>query len=152
MRRCCFVVFAALSLGASLSFAGQIETRAISPAGSMPVKVAMNVMTSLLFPQPVVAVIGLGLADDSAGVPASGATIGVRKQPGSTLLALHAFIPNAHEVLTVLLADGKLYVFELVSDPIPDVAVTLVMAAGADGQTAAQAPPGVWTPSVAQNN
>jgi len=112
-----------LWFAASIAGAQTIATKVLSPG--TPIKIALSpaLTTTLLFPGPPSGTFGLGLV--TAQSANNGGSVQVDHPDGSNVLVLHALSETAHVLATVLL-DGALYVFDLQSEPTPDVAVTLV--------------------------
>jgi hypothetical protein len=112
-------------LSVSLAGAQTIATKILSP--SAPIKIALSpaLTTTLLFPGPLSGTFGLGLVNGTN--PQAAGTVQVDHPDGSNVLVLHALTETAHVLATVLL-DGVLYVFDLQSGPVPDVAVTFTKA------------------------
>lgn len=112
-----------LFLCASLASGQTIATKVLSP--TIPIRIALSpaLTTTLLFPGPLSGTFGLGLVNGTN--PQAAGVVQVDHPDGSGLLVLHALSETAHVLMTVLL-DGQLFVFDLQSAAIPDVAVTLV--------------------------
>src|SRR4051794_37630515 len=123
-----FVAAAAALLPLAPVQAAPIETRALNPSNAMRVTLSPNVMTTLKFPEAVSCLSGLGLVMETGGTQnaPSGASVGVSRPSGAPFLGLHALASPVHEVMTVVLGDGNLYVFDLETGANPDVAITLV--------------------------
>jgi hypothetical protein len=119
-------------LTASVCVAQTIATRVLSPGVPIHIALSPALTTTLLFPGPLSGTFGLGLVNAQSN---TGGTVQVDHPDGSNVLVLHPLTETAHVIATVLL-DGALYVFDLQSDPAPDVAVTLVR----QSQQAADAP------------
>jgi hypothetical protein len=109
-----------------LAIAQNIDTRVLNPSQPMRITVNPNVATTLLFPDAIGGAFGLGLVGAGAHEnQAAAGSIAVEHPEGSPLMVLHALMPGAKVVMTVLL-DGKLYVFDVQSGAEPDLAVTYV--------------------------
>src|SRR3977135_1850875 len=108
-----------LFLCVSLASGQTIATKVLS--SSVPMRFALSpaLTTTLLFPTAISGAFGLGLVTGTAQI---NGMVQVDHPEGSGLLVLHALSETAHVLMTVLL-DGQLYVFDLQSAAIPDVAV-----------------------------
>jgi hypothetical protein len=114
------LIFLLLALGAS---AQTIATRVITPASPTQISLSPQLTTTLLFPAPPSGTFGLGLVNNQ-GSSANG-SVQIEHPDGSQIIVLRALNEDARVTMTVLL-EGQLYVFDLRSAPVPDVAVTLV--------------------------
>ena len=112
----------ALVLTAALACGQTISTRTISPATPTRIELSPQLTTTLLFPEPLSGVFGLGLVSNSGSQ--AGGVVQVEHPDGSNLLVLHALSENSRVIATVLMS-GVLYVLDIASGPQPDVAVTL---------------------------
>lgn len=117
---------AAAILFLSVSFVGAqtIATKVLTPGTPIRISLSPQITSTLLFPGPLSGTFGLGLVAGT-NPQAAGGTVQVDHPDGSNVLVLHALTESAHVLATILL-DGHLYVFDLQSGPVPDVAVTLV--------------------------
>jgi hypothetical protein len=97
----------------------------ITPASPTQINLSPQLTTTLLFPAVPSGTFGLGLVNNQ-GSSANG-SVQIEHPDGSQIIILHALNEDARVTMTVLL-EGQLYVFDLRSAPMPDVAVTLVKA------------------------
>jgi hypothetical protein len=117
-----------LLLTAAHASAQHIETRVLTPAAPMRITISPNVATTLLFPEAIGGAFGLGLvgAGGHENQTSAQGSVALEHPEGSPLMVLHALMPGAKVVMTVLL-DGKLYVFDVSAGPDPDFAITYVL-------------------------
>jgi hypothetical protein len=110
-------------LSALAAVAQTISTRVITPGSPTRIALSPQLTTTLLFPAVPSGTFGLGLVNNqSAGANGS---VQIEHPDGSQIIVLHALNEPAAAMMTVLM-DGQLYVFDLCSAPVADVAVTLV--------------------------
>lgn len=102
-----------------------IATRVITPGSPTPISLSPQLTTTLLFPSVPGGTFGLGLVNNQSG--SSNGLVQIEHPEGSQIIVLRALNESANVTMTVLL-DGQLYVFDLHSASVPDVAVTLVKA------------------------
>ena len=117
-----------LLLIASAAIGQTIATRVITPSAPTQIALSPQLTTALLFPGVPAGTFGLGLINNQ-GSSANG-SVQIEHPEGSQIIVLHALSESANVMMTVLL-EGQLYVFNLRSAPVPDVAVTLVKGDGA---------------------
>jgi hypothetical protein len=131
---------AALAAGLSClpsALAAPIETRLLDPMTPAAITLSTGALTTLKFPQGVNGVLGLGLSLGTDASKATGADVQVLWKPGEPFVSLYALSKDAREQMTVILG-GEMYVFELETGNIPDVAVALVRAPQGEAGLAAQ--------------
>lgn len=117
-----------VSLGLGLSMAGgqTVDRLTLSSTRAVPIRVSMKGTTTLLFSRPVGAILGQHLTNGESEV-VEGASYQYAHQPGTTLLAVTALVPD-QEVSMVLVIDEKLYILRLThDDERPHVAVQLTV-------------------------
>ena len=117
--------FLILFCSASLAMAQNIATKILTPGAPIPISLSPQLTTTLLLPAVPSGTFGLGLVNNQN--TASNGSVQIEHPDGSPILVLHALNESANVMMTVLL-DGQLFVFNLRSAPVPDVAVTLVKA------------------------
>jgi hypothetical protein len=112
--------------------AGQVEgqtivTRALSAGSPMTIFLAPGIVTVLRFPQIVAGVFGGGLipVDSAHGETAVVGQIDVQHPSKSQIVLLEPVSADVRVWMTCMCGE-KLYVFDLRSGPVPDVAVTLL--------------------------
>ena len=108
-------------LTASIASAQNIGTRVLTPGTAMRIEISPDIATTLLFPGPISGTFGTGLVNN---VQNQEGLVEIEHPEGSAVLVLRPLSETEHVVMTVLF-DGALYVFNLVSGPHPDAAVTL---------------------------
>jgi hypothetical protein len=106
-----------------IASAETIATKVLTTGAVIPISLSPQITTTLLFPGIPSGTFGLGLVNQSSA--SGGGTVQIEHPEGSPIIVLHALHESAAVTMTILLG-GRLYVFDLKSAPIPDVAVTLV--------------------------
>ena len=109
-----FLLTGALACGQTIS------TKVISPGIPTRIELSPEITTTVLFPEPIAGLFGLGLVSSAQ----SGGVVQAEHPEGSTIIVFHALSESAHVLATVLMG-GRLYVLNIASGPQPDVAVTL---------------------------
>ena len=112
-------------LSVLVTSAQTIATRVITPGAPTQIALSPQLTTTLLFPAVPAGTFGLGLVGQGGNV--STGSVQIEHPDGSQIIVLHALSESADVMMTVLL-QGELYVFDLRSAPVPDVAITLVKA------------------------
>ena len=118
-------VVAIFFLIASAAIGQTIATRVIAPGSRTQISLSPQLTTTLLFPAVPAGTFGLGLVSQGGNVNTG--SVQIEHPDGSQIIVLHALTEEARVTMTVLL-EGQLYVFDLRSSSVPDVAVTLVKA------------------------
>lgn len=114
--------FVTLFLASVSLVAGQtIATRSLMPDVLNDVVLNPLLTTTLLFPEPISGVFGLGLI---SGTQTTG-TVQIEHPDSSNVIVLHPLTNDAHVIATILIG-GKLILLNLVSGGTPDAAVTFI--------------------------